>query len=131
MFLALWRGGASRDRFCSSACRRRSGRRGYKRRNPDRVADERRQRRARKKKAFRGRVYTKQVYERDNWRCQLCGKKVRRSVVVPHPLAPVLDHIVPLAVGGAHEMANVQCAHFLCNSRKGMAAMNDQLRLLG
>jgi len=46
------------------------------------------------------------------------AKKVMRGAVVPHPLAPTIDHVVPLAAGGLHEPANVQLAHFLCNARK-------------
>ena len=38
---------------------------------------------------------------------------------------------VPLADGGTHEPANVQCAHYLCNSVKSDGAANDQLRLVG
>jgi len=33
-------------------------------------------------------------------------------------LAPVIDHIVPLALGGEHAHYNVQAAHFMCNSEK-------------
>jgi len=62
------------------------------------------------------------VFARDRWICQLCGKKVARTRAVPHPKAPVIDHIVPLAagaeVGGVDAPWNVQCAHFLCNSYK-------------
>ena len=62
------------------------------------------------------------MFQRDRWTCQLCGKRVVRSAVVPHPRAPVIDHIVPLAagaeVGGVDAPWNVQCAHFLCNSYK-------------
>lgn len=89
-------------------------------------------RRARKRNAFVANVYRLRIYERDRWRCQICDKPVRRNAVAPDPLAPTLDHIVPLAVGGTHEPANCQLAHFLCNSRKaatGPAA--DQLRLIG
>jgi 5-methylcytosine-specific restriction endonuclease McrA len=64
------------------------------------------------------------VYARDGWTCGLCGGAVERDEVVPHPLAPVVDHVISLANGGTHEPANVQCAHFLCNSRKG--ARDDQ-----
>jgi 5-methylcytosine-specific restriction endonuclease McrA len=44
---------------------------------------------------------------------------VQRTERVPHPLAPTLDHIVPLARGGHHTRDNTQCAHFSCNTRKG------------
>ena len=42
------------------------------------------------------------VYERDGWRCGICGRKVSRTVDANHPLAPSLDHIVPLSKGGDH-----------------------------
>lgn len=59
------------------------------------------------------------VFERDDWRCQLCLMPALPDWVVPHPDAPTIDHIVPLARGGTHTMDNVQTAHFLCNSIKG------------
>jgi hypothetical protein len=87
-------------------------------------------RRAVKKAAFVARVSPRKIFERDKWACQLCRKPVNRSTVAPHPLAPVIDHIVPLAAGGTHEPSNVQCAHFLCNSRKGSRG-GGQLLLIG
>jgi 5-methylcytosine-specific restriction endonuclease McrA len=60
-----------------------------------------------------------EVFERDGWLCGICGKKVDKRAVFPQPQSPTLDHIVPLAAGGAHAWGNVQCAHFLCNCRKG------------
>lgn len=59
----------------------------------------------------------------------MCGDKVKKNKCVPHPLAPVLDHIIPLAMGGTHEPKNVQLAHFICNSYKS-AKVVGQLRLL-
>jgi hypothetical protein len=105
-------------RHCSPRCGKRSERRAYRERRRARV---------------RGgeRVYRLAVFERDGWKCQLCGKQVARGEVVPHPLAPTLDHILPVSVGGSHVLANVQTAHFICNSRKGAGAANDQLRLVG
>lgn len=59
------------------------------------------------------------VYERDGWTCGICGDRVERDAKAPHPLAPSLDHVVPISRGGDHVYGNVQCAHFMCNSRKG------------
>lgn len=79
-------------------------------------------RRARKRDAFVADVSPRQIFERDRWTCQLCGKRVAWSKSVPHPKASVIDHIVPLAGGrengGVHAPYNVQTAHFLCNSIK-------------
>lgn len=88
-------------------------------------------RRAVKKSAFVENVSRRKVFERDHWICQLCRKPVARTKAVPHPKAPVLDHIIPLAVGGTHEPSNVQCAHYLCNSLKGAGGGGEQLLLIG
>jgi hypothetical protein len=60
----------------------------------------------------------------------LCGKKVRRDVRPRHPLAPSLDHVIPLSRGGLHEYTNVRCAHLRCNCGKNNRAMNEQLLLV-
>ena len=39
-------------------------------------------------------------------------------------LAAAEHHIIPLALGGTHEAANLQWAHLICNIRKG-ARMPD------
>lgn len=66
------------------------------------------------------------VFDRDKWRCQLCGvstpKRLRGTYV---DKAPELDHVVPLALGGSHTWANVQCACRACNSRKGARALGQ------
>lgn len=87
--------------------------------------------RARKYGAFVEAVYRKRIFERDGWRCQLCGKQTKQDAIVPDPRAPVIDHIIPLARGGTHEPVNTQCAHFMCNSLKGDRGGNEQLALIG
>lgn len=59
------------------------------------------------------------VFERDNNACQLCGDPMDMSKKTPHPLAPTIDHIVPISRGGTHTMDNIQSAHFHCNISKG------------
>lgn len=60
------------------------------------------------------------VFERDKWRCQLCGGSTPRKLRGSYdPKAPELDHVIPLALGGGHTWANVQCACRECNIRKG------------
>lgn len=71
-----------------------------------------------------------EIFQRDNWRCQLCGKKTRPYAKLRSPLYPTLDHIIPIAKGGAHSRQNTQCAHLRCNVRK-QARIIGQLRLFG
>lgn len=73
-----------------------------------------------------------EVFDRDDWRCQLCGVRCLKAATYPHPRYPTLDHIVPLSKGGDHTRANVQCACLRCNTAKGNRTIKpEQLRLLG
>jgi len=106
-------------RYCSDRCR------GY---------DAKDRRRAVKAAAFVETVYRSRIFERDRWRCQLCGKRVKRKGVVPDPKAPTIDHILPLDQHGTHEPWNVQCAHYGCNVIKNTGlylGKPEQLTLCG
>ncbi|MFC8277198.1 HNH endonuclease [Streptomyces sp. NPDC057271] len=71
-----------------------------------------------------------EIAERDGRRCKLCGGRVAMTQKVPHPKAPTIDHVVPVSEGGDDTRANVQLAHFVCNSAKG-ARGSQQLALIG
>ncbi|MER7953850.1 HNH endonuclease [Streptomyces sp. NPDC096030] len=60
-----------------------------------------------------------EIARRDSFKCQLCGTAVPMDVKVPEALAPTIDHVVPVSRGGDDTRANVQLAHFRCNSVKG------------
>lgn len=64
-----------------------------------------------------------EIAVRDAFRCGLCGDEVPMAVKVPELLAPTIDHITPVSKGGDDTRANVQLAHFVCNSRKGAREM--------
>lgn len=59
------------------------------------------------------------VLTRDKWRCYICGcdtpKHLRGSY---ENNAPEVDHVIPLAKGGEHSMANCRCACRKCNGQK-------------
>lgn len=76
-------------------------------------------------------VNKRKVFERDGYRCGICGRKTLKGAKVPHHRAPTIDHIIPLSEGGDHVYENVQCACFICNTRKGVHGANDQLLLVG
>lgn len=87
-------------------------------------------RRAIKRDAFVARVSPRKVFERDGWRCHLCGKKINRTAKAPHPKSATIDHVIPLAAGGTHEPLNCRSAHFICNSTKGARGGGEQLLLV-
>jgi hypothetical protein len=59
------------------------------------------------------------TFERDGWTCQRC-----RQHVHPHagdfadPLVATADHVVPLALGGWHDVVNTQTLCDACNKWK-------------
>lgn len=68
----------------------------------------------------RGRPVNRQsILDRDEWLCHICRLPIPSDATVPDPLAATLDHVVPLARGGAHDPSNIAAAHFGCNVRKG------------
>lgn len=71
------------------------------------------------------------VFERDGWRCHLCGVKTLKSKRgTDHPKAPELEHIIPISKGGAHSYQNTACSCRQCNRAKRDKVMG-QLRLFG
>jgi 5-methylcytosine-specific restriction endonuclease McrA len=77
-------------------------------------------RKARQRGAFKtARVHRRKVFERDKWRCHICGKRIDKSLTAPDRGSATLDHIQPLAFGGEHSMHNIKAAHLSCNSARG------------
>lgn len=108
--------GADLGRYCSDTCKHRA---------------QASRRRARERGAYSERYSRHQIFERDRWRCHICKRTTLRTKAVPHPRAPVIDHLVPLAEGGDDTAANVATACFLCNSIKREHGGGEQLALIG
>jgi hypothetical protein len=74
-------------------------------------------------------IKPERVFDRDGWRCQLCGCKTpQRLRGKNQPRSPEVDHIIPISQGGGHLWENVQCLCRECNQRK-RARIRGQLRL--
>ncbi len=88
-------------------------------------------RRARRNGGKVERFTKEQVFDRDKWRCQICGidtpKELKGSFF--HS-APELDHIVPLSRGGDHTKENSRCACRSCNQFKSNKTDAEMLSLL-
>ena len=47
--------------------------------------------------------------------CGICGQPVDKSLRYPHPLSPVIDHIIPVNRNGhPSDIKNLQLAHWQC-----------------
>lgn len=85
-----------------------------------RVANARRK--ARQRGAHSERIDPIKVFEAEGWICYLCGvltSKAKRGTF--DPLAPELEHVIPLSKGGGHVRGNVRCACRRCNGLKSDA----------
>lgn len=58
------------------------------------------------------------IFDRDGWRCYLCGGLVDRHAPRTHPKGATIDHVVPLSLGGTDTPDNVATAHGHCNNEK-------------
>ena len=62
----------------------------------------------------------KVIFQRDGYKCYLCGRQTRPDKPPRHPRYPTVDHVVPLSAGiYGHVDHNVRCACNECNTRKG------------
>jgi len=121
------------DACCSADCQAE-----WKKKSPSAIENKRigrDRRRARKKDAFVENVHRKKIYEADGYRCHMCNRKCKQAFVylknsmVPHPLSPTIDHVIPLAKGGTHEPSNCRTACYQCNNRKGDRGGGEQFAL--
>lgn len=117
----------SRGTYCSTACRSRAR---YARQKANginrralRTPAQNRERNARRAALRRGassveRIDPHTIFDRDGRRCYLCGFMGAPFSTLDDPYGLTLDHVIPLARGGAHSYANLRAAHRGCNSRK-------------
>ena len=59
-----------------------------------------------------------EVFKRDSFTCQYCGKKAPEVILA-------VDHIEPVAKGGADDMLNLITSCFDCNSGKSDRTLDD------
>jgi 5-methylcytosine-specific restriction endonuclease McrA len=110
--------------YCSEICNKRQA----ARRRAERYGwNESNRARARRYGVAYEAIRIKEVFERDDYRCGICGEQTDPEAKVPEPHAPTLDHIVPMSAHGPHTYSNVQCACFRCNSIKGNRFVGDQM----
>lgn len=65
------------------------------------------------------RIKRRQIRERGYLWCGICGQAIDGSLRFPNPMSWSVDHIVPVAAGGADDDDNCQGSHLRCNQAKG------------
>ena len=105
--------------FCSTACFRAWQ---AEHRHRTTSTERSRQRRAQLSATWDG-VTDQQIYERDEWICQIpnCTQLTRiinGDAPFPAPDRPSIDHIIPVTRGGTHSSTNRRASHLLCNNVK-------------
>lgn len=63
-------------------------------------------------------VSVTQLYNRDGDACGICGEAIDLTLRHPDLMCPTVDHVIPFALGGAHDITNCQLAHLTCNVTK-------------
>lgn len=65
--------------------------------------------------------FRREIYERDDWTCQLCMEPIDREAHYLDDWAPSLDHVTPQShtLIPDHSPANLRTAHRWCNSVRG------------
>lgn len=95
----------------------------YRQEFPEKHRETEQRRRTRKKGGVCENINSIEIYERDNWTCQICHEAVGRELKWPNPKSASLDHIIAIAMGGSHTEGNVQLAHLRCNIKAGVKAV--------
>ncbi len=88
----------------------------WRRANLHKLAEKQQRRRARERGATIGPVDLAALW---TGACGICGDPMDELLRHPNPMSRSLDHIKPLAGGGAHSQDNLQWSHLVCNVRKG------------
>lgn len=74
----------------------------------------------------------REIFERDDWKCQICGAVVDPAITYPDPRSPSLDHLLPVSyVGSTHTRDNVRLACLGCNLLRQNRVSDRELHQLG
>ena len=107
--------------FCSLSCSHRYHGRAAK------------HRRRSKQRAGDCNMSLRELDERDNHTCYLCGRLTDwddfhvdgYGNFIAGDMYPSMDHVIPLADGGTHTEGNLRIAHRLCNALKGDRSVDE------
>lgn len=76
---------------------------------------------AEKRKTFSKKIRF-EVFKRDHFKCQYCGRSAPDIILEP-------DHIIPVAEGGGNDLMNLITSCFDCNRGKGARLLTEDVEL--
>jgi 5-methylcytosine-specific restriction endonuclease McrA len=83
------------------------------------------------KHVTKSKIKIRQLCEQQKWKCSLCGGRISLKYKNPDPLSISVDHVIPVSLGGTHDLANLRIAHRGCNIKKGNRSLGpEQLRMM-
>lgn len=77
-----------------------------------------------------GTAFLSDIIARNGTDCAACHAPVDLALSWPHPMSKSVDHTIPLARGGAHELSNTTLMHLTCNLSKGARLDGDALTIM-
>lgn len=112
--------GSALKKYCSTCAHKKilERARTYRESYPENCAQARFRRRTRMKNVRYEVVTEADVVRSHGADCHICERSIDFSLVWPHPQSKSMDHVIPIAKGGTHVLANVKLAHLTCNQRK-------------
>lgn len=66
-------------------------------------------------------------WEASSRTCCLCGESINPDLKSPDPMSLTVEHKVPIARGGRHDIDNIDFAHRVCNSSKGARTTEEYM----
>lgn len=69
------------------------------------------------------------LLQRQDFKCAVTGHPLILGLPIHHPLQPTIDHIIPLAEGGARTIENLRVVIWAFNAARGMTSHFDDVVL--
>jgi 5-methylcytosine-specific restriction endonuclease McrA len=86
-----------------------------------RTRQDKRRRKESRRRANGGDPYSlTDVVRKSDGHCHLCSLPVNLTLPGSHPDGATVDHLIPVSLGGADDIANVALAHRRCNVLRGV-----------
>lgn len=66
-----------------------------------------------------------QKWDTSSHTCILCEQPIDDTLPARHPKSRTLEHLIPIARGGTHDIDNLDFAHYSCNASKGAKTLEE------